>query len=109
MVTRKPFAEGYGFDLSEPHEARLVEALTHYDLPNGWTVSVLHSAFGWEAWAFPTRGPDEEPATPLTPKPIVFGTEPDALAYRDAIAEGPDAVAWMESRGQPIKWSEGHR
>lgn len=75
------FAEAYPDGLPD-YVREIVDGLTHYILDNGHTVSILHSVFGWEAWAWKTG---EESVEALTPKPIVYDTEAEALAYRDCV------------------------
>lgn len=82
MRTIKPFKEPPFAPHLERASAELAENLTHYELDNGLTVSVLRSVWGWEAWAWATASPKRR----LTPEPIVYDSEGEALAYRDAVA-----------------------
>ena len=85
MRVRHPWAEA-PYELG-PDMADLVFSLTHYDLDNGYTVSVLHAPSGlWEAWAWPTGSGHREA---LTAAPLVFDTEAEALAYRDELRGRP--------------------
>lgn len=62
-----------------------VDGLTWYELPNGYTVSVLRcDAATWEAWAWPTALGTK---AALTKMPQVFDGQADALSYRDEIAD----------------------
>jgi hypothetical protein len=83
VKVRKPLAEPpYNLDTSDPAIAELVDGLTHYDLANGWTVSVLRVEGGWEAWARRTA----DLKTRETRRPLFFETEAAAREYRDEIA-----------------------
>jgi len=91
MIVRHPFVEPpYACDCGDAREkAHLRDALTHYDLDNGYTVSVRHVEGFWEAWAFITGTPIRAGAR--TRRPVVCKDEHNALCYRDAIRKLPNA------------------
>lgn len=94
MKLRHPFAEPPYACEHQQHSYNLLRSalrLTHYDLDNGYTVSVLRVDTGgtaelWEAWAWPTTLGSKYA---LTSKATYHEGEVDALLYRNAIAGMP--------------------
>lgn len=87
MRTRKPFKE---LPLEEVGEVfpELGESLTHYEVDEDdgvLVVSILHSVWGWEVWAW-TKDRHDKFAS-LFPKPVVYDSEEEALARRDQVIE----------------------
>lgn len=94
MKLRYPFAEAPYACEHQQHSYNLLRSalrLAHYDLDNGYTVSILRVDTGgtaelWEAWAWPTTLGSKHA---LTSEATYHDSAVAALGYRNAIARLP--------------------
>lgn len=78
--------------MHEPAVLRSALRVAHYDLDNGYTVSILRVDTGgtaelWEAWAWPTALGSRYA---LTERPTYHESAVDALLYRNEVVGMPD-------------------